>query len=157
MKLILVLSISLYLAGSLFSLITLTSEQDLYEAINTKTQDLTAVSTILKNSNLDINWKTHSGATALMTASFYGHVEIVKLLLAAKANINATDHNGITALMWACFTGNIEIVKLLLAAGADTNIEYKTFFGNGTETALSLAQQCGHLAIVKIINSYSGN
>ncbi len=60
--------------------------------------------------------------TALMQAASNGHVEIVKLLLDAKADVNFPV-KGITTLMTAAFEGHAEIVKLLLDAKVNVNFE----------------------------------
>lgn len=57
--------------------------------------------------------------TALISASKKGHVEIVKLLLAANATLDAVETDGYTALMFAGKRGHTETVKTLLDAGAD--------------------------------------
>ena len=63
------------------------------------------------------------GWTALMLACKGGHLEVVKLVLKAKAN---PDHQmeakGITALIIAVQKGFSDIVQQLLEYGADPNI-----------------------------------
>ena len=49
--------------------------------------------------------------TALISASKNGHVEIVKLLLAADATLDAVETDGYTALMFASKRGHTETVK----------------------------------------------
>ena len=51
-----------------------------------------------------------------MFASYYGHTEIVRFLLAHGANANA-DFEGDTALGWAKEKDHTDIVNLLVAAG----------------------------------------
>ena len=63
-----------------------------------------------------------SGFTALMCASFYGHSEIVQLLLNAKAKPDLQTENGETALHLAALRGYPDVVQLLLEYGADPNI-----------------------------------
>ena len=62
------------------------------------------------------------GATLLMAASQGGHAEIVKLLLAAKADVNANAMTPAgkvyTPLRVAKEKGHTEVVRLLTAAGA---------------------------------------
>ena len=63
------------------------------------------------------------GWTALLEAIVLGdggpkHTEIVKMLVAAKADVNLADKNGVTPLQHAKKKGQAEIVKLLEAAGA---------------------------------------
>ena len=55
--------------------------------------------------------------TALITACFFGHLEVVKLL-AANADKNQAAKNGKTALYIACEKGHAEVVTILIDAGA---------------------------------------
>jgi ankyrin repeat protein len=59
------------------------------------------------------------GWPALSGASKYGHIDVVKFLLANGAIINASDKDGDTALMMAAMQGHILIVELLLSNGAN--------------------------------------
>lgn len=106
-----------------------------------ETNDLNSVKEYL-NIGADANVRTKKGGygfpydgTALICASRLGNIEIVKLLLRAKAKVNETDRDGGTALYLAasaywfsgCPDGNanksnyLDIVKLLLKAGADAD------------------------------------
>jgi uncharacterized protein len=58
--------------------------------------------------------------TALGNAAATGSVEIVRALLAAKANVNARQTGWQTPLMVAVRANHADVVRLLLAAGADT-------------------------------------
>jgi ankyrin repeat protein len=62
--------------------------------------------------------------TPLMRAAMGGHVEAVKLLLAAGADVNAHDNPriGNTALNEVAGDGAFEMIELLLEAGADPTI-----------------------------------
>ncbi|KAJ6109977.1 hypothetical protein N7486_002212 [Penicillium sp. IBT 16267x] len=86
------------------------------------------------------------GKTALQAAAGGGHLEIVQVLLAAKADVNAlpTTQYGQTALQAAAGGGYLEIVQALLAAEADVNASPATFTG---QTALQAAAGGGHLEI----------
>ncbi len=66
------------------------------------------------------------GFTPLGLAAFFGHREVVELLLARGADVNAVSRNatGYTALTGAVAKGNVAIVAALLAAGANTNHRY---------------------------------
>ena len=75
-----------------------------------------------------------------------GHLEIMKMLLAAGADTNKADHIGNTALILASVKGHLDIVKMLLNEEADTNKANH----NGT-TALILASMKGHSEIVKML------
>ncbi|MFM7389449.1 MAG: ankyrin repeat domain-containing protein, partial [Vampirovibrionales bacterium] len=54
-------------------------------------------------------------------ASYHGHLEVVKVLLANGATVNQGDDRGFTPLYQASYKGHLEIVKLLLANGATVN------------------------------------
>ena len=53
---------------------------------------------------------------ALCAASQSGHLEVVRLLLEAKADANAATFKGKTALLFAAENGHLEVVHLLLQA-----------------------------------------
>lgn len=125
---------------------------------------------------VDINVHDKNGNAALLLAAFYGHENIVKLLLEQRSiNVNFKNKAGITALMFACIKGHENIVKLLLARpginvnarsiAEDTSLisdKWETFITH--KTALIFAAQNGHENIVKLllavpeidINAYDG-
>lgn len=51
---------------------------------------------------------------ALVTACYYGHIEIVKYLIKKGADVNFKNKHGLTALHAACATGNFELAELLI-------------------------------------------
>jgi ankyrin repeat protein len=57
-----------------------------------------------------------------MTASWYNHEEMVRLLLAAGADPNRRDQSSLTALHLAARTDNAALVRMLLDAGANPNV-----------------------------------
>jgi hypothetical protein len=70
------------------------------------------------------------GSTAIMFASQFGHIEVIRVLLVAGANVHASctempdesplpDEEGKTSLHWAAYNGHIDIIRVLLLAGAD--------------------------------------
>jgi uncharacterized protein len=63
----------------------------------------------------EVNAKDDVGWTALMGASYAGHLNLVQALLAKGAEVNAKANNGKTALMVA---SNAEVKALLVQTGA---------------------------------------
>jgi ankyrin repeat protein len=122
-------------------------KMDVYEKLNMSciTGDLTSVKNIIEK-RIDVNkiitvdhdefW--NDGYTFLMTASMYGHIDIVEELIKNGANLDTLERNGYTALMLSiCHPQeedilNLDIPKLLLKSGCDRDIvsyRYgKTFF-----------------------------
>lgn len=68
-----------------------------------------------------VNIQNHAGFTPLMMASYYGHQDIVTVLLAKGADRCARDHKGNTALMGAIFKLEWSIAKQLRKVDCDVN------------------------------------
>ena len=81
-----------------------------------------------------------NGGTALIRASRYGQVEVVRLLVEAGA------HHGVTALAMASRCGQVEVVRLLLEARADMHLACR----HGT-AALSMASAVGYVEVVRVL------
>ena len=78
-----------------------------------------AITEALLKAGADANTANNEGETALMTASRSGSLEVVKSLLAHKADPNAKEKwLQETALMWAAAENHAEVVAALLGAGA---------------------------------------
>ena len=86
------------------------------------------------------------GWTALMAASWNGHLDILQALLAKGAKVNAQTSNGETALVWASKQGYLDVVQMLLSNGADINASVS--FG---DTALMAASWNGHLDVMQAL------
>lgn len=116
--------------------------------------DALAMVTALIEAGADVNApQRDDGNTALFWASFNGHKNMVKLLLAKPGiQLDAINIDGDTALMAAAEKGHLEIAEMLLKAGAKVSIIDKR-----GETATSLAQQAlaEQQAIVSKLQSYS--
>jgi hypothetical protein len=98
----------------------------------------------------NVNAVTGAGRTPLMSATAYGHINIVRFLLENGASINIKDtHDGWTALMFSTgFTNEeFEIAKLLIENGADVN-EISTKHGG---TALMMACKKCHSKIARLL------
>jgi ankyrin repeat protein len=92
------------------------------------------------------NQKDPGGNTALLAASFNGHVEIMRRLIDAGADVNLPGAGGATPLIAACGPYP-EAVRLLLEAGADANVADT----NEQFTALMYAATDGLSPIVDIL------
>ena len=90
---------------------------------------------------------SHEGKRPLVEASSAGHVEVLELLLEARADPNLTGCDGRTALQLASRTGHVEIVRILLNAGALTARAYRDTY----MTALHEASSFGHSEVVRLL------
>ncbi len=100
------------------------------------------------NSWVDVNAKQRDGKTPLTIASAKGRADVVRLLLAAKADVTAADNDGKTALMFASANGHLEVVQALLAAKAEVNTKQ-----HDGSTALMLALQNDHPEAARLLTS----
>lgn len=66
--------------------------------------------------------KSNLGWTPLHLATYFGHKEVMEILLHRDAEIDAINDNGDTPLHKAAFIGREDIVMLLLQHNADVNI-----------------------------------
>ena len=107
---------------------------------------LTVVQCILERGTETLNKSDGDGNTPLRMASYNGHLDIVKTLLAAKAEVNKSNIYGWTPLLMASQNGHLEAVKTLLAAKAEVN--KSNAYGS---TPLLWASSNGHLEIVKTL------
>ena len=72
---------------------------------------------------IDVDHVNNLGWTALLEAVILGdgaaaHAEIVRMLIARKANVNLADKNGVTPLAHARQRGQRQVAEMLAAAGA---------------------------------------
>ena len=82
----------------------------------------------------------------LLIASQNGYVEIVKLLLSAKAKTSIPMKNGATPLFIASQNGHVEVVKLLLIAKAEIDAPM-----NDGITSLFIASQEDKTEVVRLL------
>lgn len=79
--------------------------------------DCAAITSSIR-SGIDPNTKDRYGATALMEAARYNHLEILRTLLDSTADVNAHDAFSNTALLFATRQNNLDATRLLLERGA---------------------------------------
>jgi len=112
-----------------------------------------AVQTLL-NHGADVDAVSHSKLSYIpsntaLHAAIAGerNVDVIRLLLAHRAQTNIFDSNGHTCLHTAAFhDDNIEIIRLLIEHGADVNARME-----GGETALSLAIKQGNNNVAELL------
>lgn len=87
--------------------------------------DLDKVKSLLQGNPDLVFSKDGDGETPLHWAAANGHNDVVKFLLANKADVNAKDNNGDTPLHEAAGKGYADTAELLLAGRADVNAKDK--------------------------------
>ncbi|XP_030914399.1 KN motif and ankyrin repeat domain-containing protein 4 isoform X2 [Geospiza fortis] len=97
-------------------------------------QDMEVVMRLLKEGDVNLR-AAQGGQTALMLGVSHDRDDMVRALLACRADVNLQDEEGSTALMVACRQGNADIVRLLLAQPGCL----VTLTDKGGNSALSLA------------------
>jgi ankyrin repeat protein len=87
----------------------------------------------------------HCG-TALHSASFEGHIQVVRYLLRHGVDVNVRNSGNDTPLLLASWKGHCDVVQCLLDRGADVDLlDYQR------NTPLILAAYCGHVGAVQLL------
>ncbi|KAK3290161.1 ankyrin repeat-containing domain protein [Chaetomium fimeti] len=96
----------------------------------------------------DVETESHTGERrAIHQAAQEGHLKVVQLLLAEKAECDPVDQEGVTPLWSAAQNGSAEVVRELLKAGAKVNV---TPYEHSRQP-IHQAAQGGHLEVVKAL------
>ena len=102
---------------------------------------------LFRSNKADINAKTTAeGWTPLHSAAAFGHLDVVRLLLAHKAEIDAKEISGMTPLHHAAITGHKDVAALLLAKRAKVDVR-----DNYGMTPLHRAAQQGHQDVAAVL------
>uniref|UniRef100_A0A8C8ZHL4 RING-type E3 ubiquitin transferase n=1 Tax=Prolemur simus TaxID=1328070 RepID=A0A8C8ZHL4_PROSS len=88
----------------------------------------------------------NQGRTALQVAAYLGQVELVRLLLQARAGVDLPDDEGNTALHYSALGNQPEAARVLLSAGCGADA-----LNNTRSTALHVAVQRGFLEVVRVL------
>jgi ankyrin repeat protein len=107
---------------------------------------------ILGDGQLDVEQRTQTGWTALHFAAKEGSVDMIDLLLSAKAEVEAQTENGHRPLAIAAFRGHKKAVMKFLDAKAD--VQARSLRG---ASALYHAAGNGHLEVVDILLKANGD
>ncbi|MBX3722061.1 MAG: ankyrin repeat domain-containing protein [Turneriella sp.] len=98
----------------------------------------------------DLNLTDVQGETAIYKACAASHIDVVKLLIKAKADVNiATKYGGETPVIVAAQKGYDDIITLLIKARAIINPKPQRFLDN--QTALMAAARKGHASTVSLL------
>ena len=98
------------------------------------------------DSGVNPNFRNIVSDSPLISASFDGHTEIVKLLLESGADPNIGYRHGYTPLIFASKKGHSDVARLLLEHGADINIRDRD-----GKTPLIFASKKGHTNVVRLL------
>jgi hypothetical protein len=112
------------------------------------------VQALLKNKWVKVDDRACDDETAFYWASRFGHVEVMQLLYAHKADINAETKSGSTPLLRAIREGQLDAVKWLLAHGANVKTRSKmTAYDEEHQlyTVLHMAARYGREEIARLI------
>ena len=103
-------------------------------------------------------WRFDEPATALMAASYNGHIEIVGLLLSAGADVNSMNRYGKTALHFAAHEGHRDIAELLLDHGAGIDAQCQTICHAAADlTPLQVAVQWQRVDVAELLIARGAN
>lgn len=81
--------------------------------LNSAKNGETKIVELFLQAGMNVNTKNEEGQTALMLASYAGHIDTVRVLLKHNADINVVDKFGDSALSWAAAEKHTNIVNLL--------------------------------------------
>eukprot|EP00439_Symbiodinium_sp_Y106_P065696 s1757_g10.t1 len=82
----------------------------------------------------------------LMSASSAGRLDVVKLLVEARAQVDLTDRSGGTALIYAAINGHAGVLQFLMESGAQVGLSDRHGW-----TSLMHAAVNGHAEVVKLL------
>ena len=84
--------------------------------------------------------------TPLHSASFEGHLQVVRYLLRQGVDVNIRDSADDTPLLLASWQGHLDVVQFLLEHGADVNL-----LDDEHNAPLTLAAYSGHVNVVQLL------
>jgi ankyrin repeat protein len=118
----------------------------------TQVEALLEINEALSFNIIDDTKTDKHGMTALIKAARNNYLDVITLLLKAKANVDAADKSGDTALIKAVLNGHLEVVKLLLEGWANVDVADKHGW-----TPLMLAARNGRADMVELLLGVKAN
>ncbi|XP_071116426.1 ankyrin repeat and KH domain-containing protein mask-like [Haliotis cracherodii] len=111
--------------------------------------DLEEVKRLLTTPGVDINSRGEWSRTPVIEAAYWGHREVVELLVSEGADVSLVDVDGDNILHYACRGGDVETVKYVLSLHVvDINSR-----GDGSRTPVMEAAEWGHREVVELLVS----
>lgn len=99
--------------------------------------------------NLNVQARSGTGWTVLMSAAGAGHYELAELLIDAGAAVDAREDTEFsTALMWSVFFGYTDVVEILIEPGAKLGAQ-----SDDGHTAHSATAENGHDETARVIEA----
>ncbi|XP_067650463.1 ankyrin repeat domain-containing protein 50-like [Haliotis asinina] len=105
------------------------------------------VKRLVSEYSVDVNRKTKTGQTPLMTVALLGHRDMFDVLVSEGADVYQVDNDDFSILHWACRGGHVDMVKHIVAKySADINRKAKR-----GEVPLMTAAYNGHSDVVDFL------
>jgi ankyrin repeat protein len=135
-------------AGFVACLPEVSGTADLHRAA--KSGDIDSVRKLLDQVFVDINVQNDDGDTPLHYAAYHGRVDIMRELLAHRADVKVCNRAKNTSLHHAAVNGNEDITRELLAHGADEKAQNEHGF-----TPADLAELRGCYNLARLIRHWN--
>jgi len=128
-------------------------ERDRYDTVTIAAvaNDVPTLKVALELGTSSKNVTSRYDGTALIAAAHLGHVEVVRILIAAGAPLDHVNNLGWTALIESIVLGDggarhTETLKALIGAGANVNLPDRD-----GQTPLALARRRGYAAMIRLL------
>lgn len=133
---------------------TATTSQTIHEAA--RKGDKVSIEEFL-NKGVQVNKRDNLGFTPLDFASWYGHLDIVKILIANGADVGSRDKNLMTPLHWASAYGRKEVAEFLIEEDADIHAKNQNGGTPLSATTMGGGGNCKGVAELLIANGADVN
>lgn len=107
---------------------------------------------LLCDSDAFINFQDENGDTPLMSACYFGYIDVIKYFIISylyKIIPDKKNNHGNTAIINACYRGHYKIVKYLIDSGCNPCIK-----NNAGKTALHVASEGKSIKLLKLLVKY---
>ncbi|XP_046555235.1 putative ankyrin repeat protein RF_0381 [Haliotis rubra] len=137
--------------GAIMSLVDNNGDNVLHSACRGGHVDM--VRYVLSQHSVDINSRSKSGKSPLMTTVYNGHREVVDVLVGMGANVSRVDDDGDNVLHYACRGGHVGMVKHLLSKySIDINSR-----GKSGKSPLMSTVYYGHIELFNVLVGMGAN